>query len=326
MSIQEFTEEATAYDFYQAVYLVERQLSPEDKEWLGVGQDGFPSKELVRFKSDQHLGFPGVAISKAKVVKEEGNLNWVDIYVSFMGLTGPSGVLPRHYSELLLQCIKNRDTAMRDFFDLFNHRLISLNYRAWKKYRMAMHYEQQGQNLSDAFSKALLSLTGGSKPLHIHYGGWLNKVNRSAEGLRSILRDYLNCDVQVDELQGRWVSLDRADQTCLASRFNPEGQYARLGSEATLGSKVWDISSSVRVIVKPASPQLVNQLKPGSQLYKALKDLIASYVDDGLDVKLNVQTTLGDLPLSSLGDSNSCLGQSARLSHRPLNNQTTISI
>ena len=65
-----------------------------------------------------------------------------EMTVAFIGLTGPLGVLPEHYLDLLYQQIRNRDTALRDFFDLFNHRTISLFYRAWEKYRPALGYER----------------------------------------------------------------------------------------------------------------------------------------------------------------------------------------
>ena len=45
--------------------------------------------------------------------------------------------MPRHYTELLLQRIREKDFSLRDFLDLFNHRLTSLFYRAWEKYSLA---------------------------------------------------------------------------------------------------------------------------------------------------------------------------------------------
>ncbi len=326
MTLRDLIDEPSEFDFYQAVYKIESQLSVEDKAWLSVGRDSFPGKELVRFKSDQHLGFPGRPISKVDVQSNDDDLTSIDMHVSFMGLTGPSGVLPRHYSELILKCIKNRDTAMRDFFDLFNHRLISLHYRAWQKYRMASHYELGGSDLSDPYSKALASLSGAQESLQIYYGGLFNKSNRSAEGLRCILKDFLDCNVDVSELEGKWVNLSEIDQTKLASRLQPEGQYSRLGTEAALGKKVWDVSSGIKVTVSPKNHAQVTNLLPGKALHQKLQQLIKDYVDDGLHVKLEVQAKFNDLPNANLGNESARLGQSARLSIRAQNKNNFMSI
>ena len=42
--------------------------------------------------------------------------------INFMGLVGPMGVLPIHITELVLQRMRAKDFAMRDFFNIFNHR------------------------------------------------------------------------------------------------------------------------------------------------------------------------------------------------------------
>ena len=66
--------------------------------------------------------------------------------VAFLGLTGPSGVLPPHYTAHAdARVCAAKDTSLRDLLDMFNHRLISLFYRAWEKYRLPFAYERSRQ-------------------------------------------------------------------------------------------------------------------------------------------------------------------------------------
>src|ERR1019366_7608006 len=81
-------------------------------------------------------------------------------------LTGPSSVLPRHYTELIERLVREADNperfVLRDWFDLFNHRFISLFYRAWSKYRYWLPYDRRDHLRSepDLFTHLLFSLIG----------------------------------------------------------------------------------------------------------------------------------------------------------------------
>ena len=58
----------------------------------------FPPSEIYEVTNDENGGPPRMT-------------------VAFMGLTGPLGVLPRHYTELLLARIRGKDFSLRDFLD-----------------------------------------------------------------------------------------------------------------------------------------------------------------------------------------------------------------
>ncbi|MFO0888032.1 MAG: type VI secretion system baseplate subunit TssG [Isosphaeraceae bacterium] len=92
------------------------------------------------------LSFPTGAISEIrdtrKQLRDRPDSRPLEMLVSFFGLTGPSGALPRHYTEILLQQLREKDSPLCDFLDLFNHRLVSLFYRAWEKYSLPVTYER----------------------------------------------------------------------------------------------------------------------------------------------------------------------------------------
>jgi predicted component of type VI protein secretion system len=167
-------QEAHRFDFFQAVRLLEqlfRERACDDPRWLRfpVGHDHAPEREVVRFRAVASLSFPAGAV--ARIQRPAGQLRGQDLashelQVAFLGLTGPSGVLPHHYTALLLRRVRDKDFSLRDFLDLFNHRIISLFYRAREKYRMPFAYERAKAEGSDSTpaSRAVFCLAGFGTP------------------------------------------------------------------------------------------------------------------------------------------------------------------
>src|SRR5215470_4056258 len=89
-------EEGYRFDFFQAVRLLER-LYPERQP---IGHSASPAEEVVRLRARLALSFPPSAIHEITQAPEAAQP--AQMTVAFMGLTGPLGALPRHYTELLL--------------------------------------------------------------------------------------------------------------------------------------------------------------------------------------------------------------------------------
>ncbi|GAB2914982.1 type VI secretion system baseplate subunit TssG [Rheinheimera gaetbuli] len=324
MTLEELQQQPSAFDFYQAVYSLERQFSSEQKRWYGVGRDGFPAQEVVRFKAVQHLGFPGQPVTKVvprpdSTVQHSNNgpvnaARAVDMHVSFIGLTGPSGVMPQHYSEMVLQRLKQRDKTMRDFFDLFNHRLVSLYYRAWEKYRFACQYEMHTDG-QDSFSQVLSRLSGTRQTLGLYYAGAFSAQQRSAQHLKQLLSDLLQTRVEIVPLRGRWLALQASEQSALARRTEPQGQHVKLGQSAMLGGRVWDVSSAIelQLTVKPGK---AGQLLPGSYQHSLLQTVLADFLPGALQVRLTLIGRQQDFPVARLSAQQTRLGQSGNLAAR----------
>ncbi len=188
--IEQLFADPKRFDFFQAVRLLERHAQqphspagatptqgtgcPAGYPGQPVGRSAAPKQELVRFHVRQSLEFPVSEIdsiarpapspSQPKQAVSPPPAAQPEMVVNFMGLTGPAGVLPRHYSQLILDREREGAAALVDFLDRFNHRLISLFYRAWEKYRAAINIEQCRYAESpadlDLFTFAMFSLVG----------------------------------------------------------------------------------------------------------------------------------------------------------------------
>jgi len=319
MSIQALLDSPSEHDFYQAVFALQRQLKQGKAQHRKVGHDSLPKNELIRFKSEQHLGFPGQPISKVTNNGTNNDEISVDMLVSFMGLTGPSGVLPNHYSELILERLKFRDTGMKDFYDLFNHRIISLFYRAWEKYRFSVHLQNNSQNDSqsnlDPFTETIAKLSG-NKNRNMYYAGILNKRIRSVDGLTCILQHFTQSKVVVNQFKGKWQTLDTSEQTRLGARQQPEGQFASLGVDASIGSRVWDINSAIEIHITPDENNQLRQHKNRIDIVKEMKDLIGSYLGVGTKYKLYLDVEQQNVPIVQLSKKGIPLGMGATLVSR----------
>ena len=80
----------------------------------------------------------GLAFAPAPVPAVRSGPGRTRIRAAFLGLTGPLGVLPQVYSEMIHTAGRLRNAAFPAFFDLFTHRLATLFLRASEKYRLSL--------------------------------------------------------------------------------------------------------------------------------------------------------------------------------------------
>lgn len=135
--------EGRQFDFVQAVRLIEWASSGAAR----VGYLGPASKEPVRFAAHPSLAFPCADIESISVeVGDSDAMTRYLITVNFMGLLGPASPLPPFYT---LEVLRDETNAVRDFLDFFNHRLISLFYRACTKYRLGLDEVRDARERGD---------------------------------------------------------------------------------------------------------------------------------------------------------------------------------
>ena len=252
------------FDFFQAVRLLLRMADRLERPGSG---------DVVRFRAHNTLAFPPSQIDS---IDWQGGVP--SMTVNFMGLTGPMGVLPRVYTELLLARVRSRDRTLADFLDLFNNRMIALFYQAWEKYRSAVAYERDGE---DRVSKYLLSLIGlGTDGLQsrmlvrddslLYYAGLLSLQPRSAVAVRGVLEDYFGVPLEVEQFVGAWQPLGKLDQCDLGSGAT---LCSQLGVGSVVGDEIWDQQSRIRLKLGPLTQEQYLSFLPGGACYEPLRQL-----------------------------------------------------
>ncbi|MFB3829133.1 MAG: type VI secretion system baseplate subunit TssG [Bryobacteraceae bacterium] len=283
------------FEFFQAVRLLER-LQPGRAP---VGRFVRPATEAVRFGVTTSVAFP------ASQIQELSSDPQPRMRVNFMGLIGPLGLLPLPYSDLVQERIRNRDYSLRDFLDIFHHRIISLFFQAWEKYRFTIAYERGERDLFSSHLRALIGI--GSPGLQdrqevpddslLFYAGLFALHTRSAEALRQVLADYFDAPVEVEQFVGAWYPLERGAQCSLGAG---ERYSEQLGLGVVVGDEVWDQQARVRVQLGPLSYQRYCEFLPGGAAHRELKAIVRFFAGNEFDVEAQLILKREDVPRCGL--------------------------
>jgi type VI secretion system protein ImpH len=230
-----------------------------------------------------------------------------------MGLCGVSGVLPLHYTQYVLDALRQKNSALRDFLDIFNHRALSLFLRASRKYRQPLAYEYARGDSIDDFRSALLALVGmreptlqGRQPLLdetiLYYAGHFAHQPRTASGLQEMLGEYLEQRVVVLQFQGRWLTLPMEERTRLTVGVETPAAYAALGTSAFLGARSWDVNGTFRIRLGSLDYEDFVTFLPDGIRQGRLTALTRSYVGPALGFELQLVLKASEVPPLALSN------------------------
>ncbi len=155
----------------------------------------------------------------------------------------------------MIERSREGDFTLRDFLDMFNHRLLSYFYRAWEKHQMAVAYETAAAaGTEDNVTKALWALIGlrcgesglvGRNRLHIpdttflYFCGQQANQRATAEGLRVTLQHTFQLKTEIQQFVGQWMFLEPEDQSRMVSAAVGYSFGSQLGVDTIVGSRVW---------------------------------------------------------------------------------------
>ncbi len=297
--------EGYRFDFFQAVRLLEMIQTNSGERLNSPGQGADPTKELVHFRSSVKLDFPASDIAQVQrrndLPTREQPKAPTEMSVNFLGLAGCLGALDIPSTELVLQRASHNDKVLKDFLDIFNHRLVSLLYRIRKHHRVGLGSATPGD---DTIARYLYSLIGMETPrlkgrMHIrdrallYYAGILAQEPRSMAGLQRILTDYFKVEVNTTQFVGQWCELEESQWSTIGA----SGNNQRLGRDTVVvGTRVWDQHSRFEIQLGPLSLEDFESFLPTEWRFGVLCDLVRFYVKDEFEFNVRLILKAEEVP------------------------------
>jgi type VI secretion system protein ImpH len=287
--------DASLFSFYQAVKVLSLlQGNPESS----IRHHSVPA----RFRSRMGFDFPGADIHQFHPAIQNAGTDALPVMViNFLGLAGAHGPLPSVYTEQLL---RETTSALRDFLDIFNHRLILLLYRVHEMHHPELTPSSPDQGLAanhlyaffglgrDPGSSARNRQTVPDRAL-LDYSGLLAHRPHSASGLKRLLADYFQVDVAVEQFVGAWLDLSEDQWTHIGAH---RGRNHQLGDGAILGKRVWDQHTGVTVRLGPLDLDTFESFLPNGAAYKPLCDLCRFYLGTEIDFSFKLELRTDQIP------------------------------
>lgn len=225
--------------------------------------------QAVRFRAELGAQFPGrnatwierhrdpVALFPPKEAPQDDD-RFLPLQHRRMLVTTPDfcvgsvlGPLPEAFLEWMRDLERAGQPGMRDFLDLFNHRINTLRYRVRAEFEPGLNNLPPGRTLQAEWLASLMGVgnEAAASQIPLRERNWLGigellaNNRRSAAGAEQVLTAHLRCRVRLTPLVPNWRLLGKYNEQRLGTR--------RLGVDALLGRSTWDIQAAVRLDAGP---------------------------------------------------------------------------
>lgn len=296
---QRLQDKPYEFDFFQAV----RRIECEHRSQPLVGHSKRPQEDPVRFAQNISFAFAPAALAGYEAADDEKKAKML---VNFFGLLGSNGPMPLHITEYIRDRLRNHDDrTLASFLDIFNHRLISLFYRAWACNQQNVSYDRKEEDRFAAYIGSLFGIGEDSfrdrdaisDVSKLYYSGRLVCQTKNAEGLQKILEDYFGIPVDIEQFVGQWIKL-APEYRC---KLGQSPQNGTLGCSLIAGSRVWECQQKFRIKLGPMDFSEYQRMLPGGDSICRLTAWVKNYIGDELSWEVQLILKSREVPKNSLG-------------------------
>ena len=252
-----------------------------ERFWLGqTAALTFAPREIAEVVLPQEAGerhVPGAA-----AVRSGNNPAHPVVRLYGLGLLGPNGPLPLHYTELVRDNTENHnDSTLADFLDIFHHRYLTHMYRAWAQSQAAAGLDRAED---ETFSRYIAQLTGHDPleiresvlPAHARLSAstHLSREARNPDGLAQTIARFFAVPVELQEFAMHWIRIDDEDQTHLGK---PRASSV-MGVGAIAGEVVADRQNKFRLVIGPLALDQYLRFTPQGKDLPLLIEWVRAFV------------------------------------------------
>jgi type VI secretion system protein ImpH len=223
-----------------------------------------------------------------------------------LGLLGPNGPLPLHYTDLVRDRAENHnDSTLADFLDLFHHRYLTHMYRAWAQSQAAAGLDRAED---EAFSRYVARLTGHDPleirdsvlPAHARLAAstHLGREARNPDGLAATLARFFAVPVQLQEFVLHWIRIDDEDQ----SHLGQARASSVMGAGAIAGEVVADRQNKFRLVIGPLTLDQYLRFTPRGKDLALLVEWVRAFVGHEFVWEVELRVRNDNTPPARLDD------------------------
>ena len=301
--IARLVEQPFGFNFFRAVRLLESHFRNAPR----IGTSQRLKDDWVRFGQKPSLAFAPASVEQFDPPGEGP----ARMFVQFLGLLGPNGPLPAHITEFIIgRVISAKDRTHARFLDVFNHRFLSLFYRAWASAQKSVDFDRPDESRFIAYIGSLFGV--GMKSLFdrdsvpdrakLYFSGRLTCQTRNAEGLHAIVEGFFGIRTVIEEFAGYWMKIPHENQC----RLGESPATGSLGRSAIAGTRKYETQLKFRIRMGPMKLRDLERMLPGGDSFKRLRAWVLNYV--GYELRWDVQCVVEAAEVPS-----AILGQSGRL-------------
>ena len=266
-----------------------RYLSARYPDIPEVGHAELPEQEFFRLCQQ-----PALVFAPREIAAIDMRSKFPRICLFSLGMLGPNGPLPIHYTEIAKDRLDNRnDRTLVDFLDIFHHRYLTLFYRAWSQSQAAAGLDRTG---NERFSRYVAWLDGDelletedlNLPSHARLAASAHLIReaRNPDGLTCTLSHFLGVCIELQEFVHHWIKIEPDERT----RLGKPSFSSVIGEGAVLGEMIPDCQHCFCLTIGPLNFEEYLRFLPTGKDLPVLIEWVRAFV--GLEYYWRVQLNI----------------------------------